>query len=122
MNYVMDLINFIKVLLTYSSISIYHVYNVSSFSFTRTKYNQPSNISSTKQKYVSLTEEELQRGCRLGLDTHADISYAGKHARVNEIFHGQTCNVTLFNDSYSPMQNVHIANVSYAVDTKDGLT
>ena len=58
MNNVMDLINFIKVLLT-SFISAYHVYNISSFSFTRTKYNQPSNISSAKQKYVSLTEDEL---------------------------------------------------------------
>ena len=116
-----DLINFIKVLLT-SSISAYHVYNISSFSFTRTKYNQPYSISSAKQKYVSLTEDELLKGCRLGLDTHADISCAGKHARVNEVFHGQTCNVTPFNDSYSLMQNVHTANVSYAVDTEDGLT
>ena len=121
MKSLMDIINFIKIFLT-SSISIYHVYNISSFSFTRINHSKPSNISSTNQKMVPLTEDELLAGCRLGLDTHADISCAGKHARVNEIFHGQTCSVTPFNESYSPMLNVHTANVSYAVDTDDGST
>ena len=116
-----DLLNYIKVLFT-SSISVYHICNVSSFSFVRVATNKSPKISSTKQVNAPLTEDELLEGCRLGLDSHADISCAGRHARINEIFHGQTCNVTPFNDSYSPMQNIHTANVSYAADTAEGQT
>ena len=75
MNNVMDLINFIKVLLT-SSISAYHVYNISSSSFTRTKHNQPSNISSAKQKYVALTEDELLKGFNL-VEEHENYTTLG---------------------------------------------
>ena len=121
MQMLMGLINHIRILLT-SSISVYHNYSVSSFSFTRVAINNPPNISSTNRRISSLTDDELLEGCCLGLDSHADISCAGKHARVNEVFHGQTCNVTPFNDSYSPMQNIHTASVSYATDTADGQT
>ena len=116
-----DLLNYLKVFFT-SSISVYHIYNVSSFSFIRVATNKLSKISSAKQVNTPLTKDELLEGCRLGLDSHADISCASRHVRINEIFHGQTCNVTPFNDSYSPMQNIHTANVSYAADTAEGQT
>ena len=59
-------------------------------------------------------------GCQLGLNTHADVSCVGRHARVLEIIEGQTCTVFPFNDSYSPMKEVQIVNAAFAVDSLDG--
>ena len=78
----MGFFKYIKILLT-PSISIYHAHNILSFSFSQVAFNKPSNIFSAKQKPIPLTDNEQLEGCRLGLDTHADISCAGKHARVN---------------------------------------
>lgn len=71
---------------------------------------------------ASLNEDELRHGCRLGLDSHADVSCVGKHARISEIFHGKLCQVQPFNDSYQPMKNIQTVNANFAYDTPDGNT
>ena len=30
-----------------------------------------------------LTDQELYNGCRLGIDSHADVSCVGKHAKIH---------------------------------------
>ena len=92
-----------------------------SLSITKLATTVKSNISSTN-KTTELSAEELQSGCRLGLDSHADISCAGRHARITATYHGQVCNVSPFNDSYKPMTNIHTVDTAYAVDTSDGKT
>ena len=67
-----------------------------------------------------LTPDELAEGSRLGLDSHADMSCAGRHARILEHVHGSLCHVQPFHDSYSSMKDVETVNVAFAHDTKDG--
>ena len=64
----------------------------------------------------------MLNGCRLGTDSHADINCVGRHAHILEVFHGRTCNVQPFNDSYAPMKNISTVNACVAHDTKDGQT
>ena len=59
---------------------------------------------------------------RLGSDSHADISCAGKHARILEYIHGQTCTVHPFHDSYEPKKDIHICNAAFAYDDISGET
>jgi hypothetical protein len=90
-------------------------------SFNTSTYDV-SSTTKHKHKQNTLSPEQLQRGCRLGTDSHADVTCLGKHARVTEIFHGRSCNVQPFHDSYSPMKNVNTVNASFAHDTEDGKT
>ena len=79
------------------------------------------NIHSSKRSFdTSLTETELTNGCKLGMDSHADVSCVGKHARITDIFHGKTFKVQPFNDSYTPMENIRTVNAAFAHDTLDG--
>ena len=80
-------------------------------------------VSKTRSKRPRpLSEDEMLSGCRLGLDSHADVHCVGRHARILEIFEGRSCNVQPFNDSYQPMQNIMTANAAFAYDTDDGQT
>lgn len=56
------------------------------------------------------------------MNSHADVSCIGKHARILELIQGQTCNVSPFNDSYKPITNVKTVNVAFAIDLPDGGT
>ena len=62
----------------------------------------------------------MKAGCRLGLDTHADVSCIGRHGRILETLEGQYSTVYSFNESFSPMQQVETVNAAFAVDTKLG--
>ena len=63
-----------------------------------------------------LTNDERKDGRRLGSDSHADISVAGRHARVLSYVDGHVCTVHPFHDRYQPKKNVKVANVAYAYD------
>ena len=69
-----------------------------------------------------LRDEELSQGCRLGMDSHADMSCLGKHARILEILENQSCSVYPFNDSYEPMTDINVVNGAFALDLHDGST
>ena len=77
---------------------------------------------SKKHKAHPLTEDELLQGCRLGLDSHADVHCIGRHARIIDIFEGRICNVQPFNDSYEPMKGIKTTNAAFAYDTDQGET
>ena len=80
-------------------------------------------ISGTrKRKLPGLSAEEIRLGCRLGLDSHADVHCVGRHAFVTEVFHGRSCTVYPFNDSYTPMNDVSTVNACFAYDTDQGQT
>ena len=64
----------------------------------------------------------MKEGCRLGIDSHADMSCAGKHAQVMEEYHGRTCNVQPFHDGYNAIENVSTVNAAFAHDTEQGET
>ena len=99
-----------------------NAYQVSAFSTKLSHKIINNHISSSKVSHVQLTEEELKHGCRLGLDSHADVSCIGRHGHILETLEGQYCTVYPFNESYSPMQKVETVNAALAVDTKAGPT
>ena len=69
-----------------------------------------------------LSSQEMNDGVMLGIDSHADITCAGKHVKIMEVIHGKSCTVHPFNDSYKPMENISIINGVTAVDTSNGET
>lgn len=83
-----------------------------------------ANVSSNTNSAVMnpLTPLELQNGCRLGTDSHAEVTCYGRHARITHVHEGMTSNVSPFHDSYAPMQNVKFANACFAYDAEDGKT
>ena len=56
----------------------------------------------------------------LGLDTHADISCAGKDEYVTAKLDSPTCAVHPFNDTYEAMTSIEIVNVLLKYQNKDG--
>ena len=80
----------------------------------------PVHVKSIGSTTHNLTLIELTDGCRLGIDTHADSSCAGKHVRILEYISGKTYSVSPFHDSYSPKTDVGIINGAVAVDRPDG--
>ena len=49
----------------------------------------------------------------LGMDSHADVSCAGKDAFIESILHGRSCNVKGFHDSYNTLSDIEYVNVLY---------
>ena len=96
------------------------VHNISIVTIQRNIPVQNIISSTRKRKYAPLTQSELSQGSRMGLDTHADISCLGRHARITSVIDGSECTVHAFNDSYSPMHGVKTANGAIAVDSSDG--
>jgi len=62
------------------------------------------------------------QGSRLGIDSHANISCAGKNSGVIEVIKGEECTVFPFNDSLTTLKYVKTVNDAYATDTPDGRT
>ena len=80
------------------------------------------STSKSPPKLSALAKSDLLQGSRLGIDSHADISCVGKHARVIEVIEGEECTVHPFNDSMTPLKNVKTVNIAYTTDTPDGRT
>jgi hypothetical protein len=94
---------------------------VCSFKITFTKTHEIFGNSKGKTS-MFLTEDQLNAGCRLGIDSHADMTCVGAHAKILEIYEGQLCNVQPFNDSYESMKNIRMVNAAFAYDSDDGQT
>jgi hypothetical protein len=96
-------------------------YNINAF---ETYSVLPAKLVSaqSKRNIAELTDVELEEGCRLGMDSHADMSCVGAHAHILEEFEGQVCNVLPFNDSYAPLTNIKTVNAAFAYDTDNGRT
>ena len=73
-------------------------------------------------RHPILTPEEMFNGTRLGIDSWADTSCAGKHAYVESFVEGKLVNASGFSTSLGSMKNLPIANVVYAYDMSDGQT
>ena len=78
--------------------------------------------ASTKGKHITLGDDKLREGCRLGIDSHADMSCIGAHATILEVYEGQLCNIMPFNDTYTPLQDINSVNAAFAYDTDKGTT
>ena len=104
------------------------IYYTSSL-FTRCQLHEPNNpltlsaIHVDSSKYHTISNIHLKTdGGRLGIDSHADMSCAGKHARIVGIEEGQTSTVYPFDDSMKPTKEVKTVHVAYAYDAPNGHT
>ena len=82
--------------------------------------NVKSNHKKNRKKFLPLSPLELKNGCRLGTDSHAEVTCYGRHARITRIHEGMISNVAPFHDSYAPLQNVQFADACFAYDGEDG--
>ena len=81
------------------------------------------NVSENmKNNKLTLTQQQIEEGCRLGIDSHADMTCIGAHAKILEVYEGQLCNVQPFNESYDLMKNIRTVNAAFAYDSNDGKT
>jgi hypothetical protein len=60
----------------------------------------------------------MKEGCKLGIDSYADTSVAGKHAHVIEFIEGRQVTARSWNNNET--HNLRIANVAYAYDSPNG--
>jgi hypothetical protein len=60
----------------------------------------------------------MKEGCKLGIDTYADTSCAGKHAHVIDFIEGKE--ITAKGWDNNTTKNLKIANVAYAYDSPNG--
>ena len=98
-------------------------------SFTCCQLNKQNNqltlsaIHVNSNKYNTISNIKIKTGeGRLGIDSHADMSCAGKHARIVGIEEGQTSTVYPFDDSMKPTKEVKTIHVAYAYDDPNGQT
>ena len=77
--------------------------------------------SKKRCKGITLSDEQLRDGCRLGFDSHSDMSYIGAHATIWEVYEGQLRNVMPFNDTYTPLKDVKTVDAAFAYDSDDGI-
>ena len=83
----------------------------------RTQINYADNF-----RHPKLTTEEMKLGARLGIDSWADTSCAGRHAFVESFIEGKVVNASGFSPSLGSLSNLPIVNALYAYDTYDGQT
>ena len=100
-----------------------NVSNISGFTVDTTRSGPSYSISGSRNnKTNKLSQEEIMNGCRLGLDSHADVSCVGKHARIIEVIEGTSSTVYPFNESYEPMQGIKSVNAAFAMDVHNDQT
>ena len=75
-------------------------------------------VSKNKTHRTKLSQEDLREGCRMGIDSHADTSCAGRHVRIMEHIDGLQYNVSPFTGPSLP--NIGMINGIIAVDREDG--
>ena len=80
-------------------------------------YNQ-RHINKQRRRDSNLSPLEMESGSRLGIDTHADTTCAGKHVKILERIDGPLFDVSPFNGP--PVKNVGLINGVVAVDREDG--
>lgn len=78
------------------------------------------NISKVNFKHPTLTIDEMKNGCRLGIDTWADTSCAGKHAYIEAFIEGRMVTATGFSASLGQLDNLSIVQALYAYDLPNG--
>ena len=107
-----------------SDIKITHI-QINSIETSRviSRVQHGPNVSQSQFRHPPLTTQEFNGGCKLGIDSFADTSCAGKHAHVIEFNDDLTVSATGFAGKDSMQINdLSIANVAYAYDTSQGDT
>ena len=92
-----------------------NVYRISAFTDSRLAFGTGDIRRICKYSHAPDIQYSM-----LGLDSHADISCAGRDAHILAQIEGRTCSVHPFNESYQAMTGVNIVNVAYKYENCDG--
>ena len=81
-------------------------------------------VSSAQSKFkpIKLNQDEMDEGCKLGLDSWADTCCIGRHGYINSIVEGKTVTARGFAKSLNAITDLPIANCTFAYDSADGIT
>ena len=68
--------------------------------------------SSTRKmrKRLELNQNELNKGCMMGIDSWADTCCLGKHAYVREFIEGKTVSASGFTSTLPSVDNIPLAH------------
>ena len=66
--------------------------------------NKPTG-NCPRPRHNKLSQDELKKGCQLGIDTWADTACAGKHAYIESYVEGKLVNATGFSSSLGSINN-----------------
>ena len=92
-----------------------NIFNIFRITFTRTI--KSLNIGAyDKEINQVLSENELLKGTRMGMDSHADTTCVKKHAYTESIVEGMTVDAVPFDESIGKLSNLPIVNAIYAYD------
>ena len=82
------------------------------------------SISTTSTSFTRhiLTKEEMDLGCKAGLDTWADTCCVGKHVYVREVIEGKLANANGFAAGLPTVEDIPIVHCTMAYDDIDGNT
>ena len=86
------------------------------------KVSKSHTLNSDNFRHLVLSRDEMQYGCKLGIDSWADTCCAGKHAHVLEFIEGKSVTASGFSSELGSLSNLAIANVAYSYDTPLGET
>jgi hypothetical protein len=59
---------------------------------------------------ADISPSEWKRGCRFGIDSHADTTCLNKHAHIECTHHGQTVDAVPFNNNNKKLFNSYISH------------
>ena len=117
--FVIDTISlWFRFFISYQKNATDRVISVLSTSRITSPQNSHRHISKNKTHRTSLSKSELENGCRMGIDSHADTSCAGRHVRILEHIDGVSYNVSPFNGP--AITGITMINGAVAVDREDG--
>jgi hypothetical protein len=77
------------------------------------------SASSTSYK-INLSPDEMKDGCKLGIDSWADMCCVGKHAHIDSYVDGKTVTAKGFASNLPALDNIPIVNCSFAYDDDKG--
>lgn len=69
----------------------------------------------------NMSNDEMNLGTKMGVDSHADTTCVNKHAFVESIVEGLSVDAVPFDDSIGKMSNLPIVHAIYAYDAPDSL-
>ena len=69
---------------------------------------------------TNLTIDKISKGFRLGIDTHADTSCAGKHVRERNHIDWTEYNIVSSHPDYSLVEKLDLINEAIAIDNDNG--
>ena len=97
-----------------------HTQTVTTINHFHTAISRISKTTTSNDHFSHpiLSQEDMKNGCKLGIDSYADTSVAGRHAHVVEFIEGKQISAKAWDNNTT--HNLKIANVAYAYDSLNG--